>query len=395
MKSDIEKIILNLGKRSPFYLYLLLNISRVPSKEVRNIELSFQRSSKITLYYNPEWINSKHPEFVEGLILHHLMHLINLHFLIKPKDNRDRMIWDLAMDAAINQYIPQLSAFGVPLNLLIEEGHGVDNEKLFVLPPDWMPDRSAEEYHKWILQKMDELGRYDIAVVAQARENSSDSHDGMYRVQDIDMILELTKSDLKKAFNLYGSELESGVKRLVELSISRPLLNWKDKIRHFAGVSEYGERYTTVLRPNRRYEQQPGWKTSHMARLGIVVDTSGSIIEEEFDDFFSEIEALSRYVDTNFVLVQVDRAVNLEIRYSKGAYRNMEIIGGGETDLQPAIDHLQDNHHPEGIIVFTDGYTDLPVVKRRVLFVLSKHYSEEFLSQARKIYGSSSVVVLR
>lgn len=395
MKSDIEKIILNLGKRSPFYLYLLLNISRVPSKEVRNIELSFQRSSKITLYYNPEWINSKHPEFVEGLILHHLMHLINLHFLIKPKDNRDRMIWDLAMDAAINQYIPQLSAFGVPLNLLIEEGHGVDNEKLFVLPPDWMPDRSAEEYHKWILQKMDELGRYDIAVVAQARENSSDSHDGMYRVQDIDMILELTKSDLKKVFNLYGSELESGVKRLVELSISRPLLNWKDKIRHFAGVSEYGERYTTVLRPNRRYEQQPGWKTSHMARLGIVVDTSGSIIEEEFDDFFSEIEALSRYVDTNFVLVQVDRAVNLEIRYSKGAYRNMEIIGGGETDLQPAIDHLQDNHHPEGIIVFTDGYTDLPVVKRRVLFVLSKHYSEEFLSQARKIYGSSSVVVLR
>ncbi|HOJ88662.1 MAG TPA: VWA-like domain-containing protein [Pseudothermotoga sp.] len=395
MKSDIEKIILNLGKRSPFYLYLLLNISRVPSKEVRNIELSFQKGSKITLYYNPEWINSKHPEFVEGLILHHLMHLINLHFLIKPKDNRDRMIWDLAMDAAINQYIPQLSAFGVPLNLLIEEGHGVDNEKLFVLPPDWMPDRSAEEYHKWILQKMDELGRYDIAVVAQARENSSDSHDGMYRVQDIDMILELTKSDLKKVFNLYGSELESGVKRLVELSISRPLLNWKDKIRHFAGVSEYGERYTTVLRPNRRYEQQPGWKTSHMARLGIVVDTSGSIIEEEFDDFFSEIEALSRYVDTNFVLVQVDRAVNLEIRYSKGAYRNMEIIGGGETDLQPAIDHLQDNHHPEGIIVFTDGYTDLPVVKRRVLFVLSKHYSEEFLSQARKIYGSSSVVVLR
>lgn len=395
MKSDIEKIILNLGRRSPFYLYLLLNISRVPSKEAKNIELSFTSNSRITLYYNPDWVSNKHPEFIEGLILHHLMHLINLHFLIKPKDNRDRMIWDLAMDAAINQYIPQLSAFGIPLNLLIEEGHGVDNERLFVLPPDWMPDKSAEEYHKWILQKMEELGRYDIAIIAQAREDSCDSHTKMHQIQDIDMVLELTKSQLKKAFNLYGSELESGVKRLVELSISRPLLNWRDKIRHFAGVSEYGERYTTVLRPNRRYEQQPGWKTSHMARLGVIVDTSGSIIEEELDDFFSEIEALSRYVDTNFVLVQVDRAVNLEIRYSKGTYRNMEIIGGGETDLQPAVDYLQDKHHPEGIIVFTDGYTDLPIVKRRVLFVLSKHHSEEFKTQARKIYGRSSVVVLQ
>lgn len=391
----MEKIISNLGRRSPFYLYLLLNISRVPSKEVRTIELSFSKQSRPVLHYNPDWISNKDPDFVEGMILHHLMHLINLHFLIKPKDSRDRMIWDLAMDAAINQYIPQLSAFGVPLNLLIEEGHGVDNEKLFVLPPDWMPDKSAEEYHRWILQKMDELGRYDIAIVARLRENSSDSHTGIYQAQDIDMILELTKSSMKKAFNLYGSELESGVKRMVELSISRPLLNWKDKIRHFAGVSEYGERYTTVLKPNRRYDQQPGWKISYMARLGIVVDTSGSIIEEEFDDFFSEIEALSRYVDTNFVLVQVDRAVNLEIRYSKGTYRNMEIIGGGDTDLQPAVDHLQEKYHPEGIVIFTDGYTDLPVVKRRVLFVLSKYHNEEFLTQARKVYGHLSVVVLR
>ncbi|MEJ5228716.1 MAG: hypothetical protein WHT65_01825, partial [Pseudothermotoga sp.] len=146
MKSDFESIALDLGRRSPFYLYLLLNISRVPSRDVRNIELSFSQDLRTVLYYNPEWVLSKDPDFVQAMLIHQLMHLINLHFLIKPKNNADRMIWDLAMDAAINQYIPQLSAFGVPLNLLIEEGHGVDNERLFVLPPDWMPDKSAEEY---------------------------------------------------------------------------------------------------------------------------------------------------------------------------------------------------------------------------------------------------------
>lgn len=323
------------------------------------------------------------------------MHLINLHFLIKPKNKREKMIWDLAMDAAINQYIPELAAFGIPLNLLIEEGHGVDNERLFVLPPDWMPDESAEEYYKWIMKKMEELGRFDVTLVAQLREKSTDSHDSLQKIQNIDMVLELTQSDLAKAFNLYGEKLPSGIKRQVELAIFRPVLNWKDMIRRFAGLSEYGERHTTPLKPNRRYENQPGWKISHMAKLAIIVDTSGSIIDEELDQFFSEIESLSKYVDTNLVLVQVDRAVNLEMRYTKGAWRKMEIIGGGETDLQPAVDYLQEKYHPEGLIIFTDGFTDLPVVKRRVLFVLSSYYNEEFAEQARKVYGRSSVVILK
>ncbi len=334
-------------------------------------------------------------KFVQALLLHHLMHLINLHFLIKPKNKREKMIWDLAMDAAINQYIPELSAFGIPLNLLIEEGHGVDNERMFVLPPDWMPNESAEEYFKWIMKKMEELGRFDLIMVAEARENSLDSHDSLYEVENIDMILELTQSDLAKAFNLYGQELPSGIKRQVEIAIFRPILNWRDMIRHFAGLSEYGERYTTPLKPNRRYDDQPGWKTSHMAKLAIIVDTSGSIIEEELDQFFSEIESLSRYIDTNLVLVQVDRAVNLEMKYTKGSWRKVEIVGGGETDLQPAVNYLQEKYHPECFIVFTDGFTDLPIVKRRVLFVLSSYYNEDFLQQARKVYGRSSVVILK
>ncbi len=371
-----------------------MNISKVPSKEIRTLELSFSQN-RWTLLYNPDWIAKTDVNFVQALLLHHLMHLINLHFLIKPKSKRERMIWDLAMDAAINQYIPELAAFGIPLNLLIEEGHGVDNERLFVIPPDWLPDQSAEEYYKWIIKKMEELGRFDIIAVGELRENFADSHDSLYKIENVDMVLELTQSDLSKAFNLYGQELPSGVRRQVELAIFRPILNWKDTIRRFAGLSEYGERYTTPLKPNRRYDDQPGWKISHMARLGVIVDTSGSIIEEELNQFFSEIEGLSRYVDTNLVLVQVDRAVTLEMKYTRGNWRKVEIVGGGETDLQPAVDYLQQKYHPEGLIIFTDGFVDLPVVKRRVLFVLSSYYNEEFVQQARKMYGRSSAVVLR
>lgn len=389
----MDEILTRLARRSPFYMYLLLNMSKHPSLETEKLHIAF-RNGRFTVVYNPRWIEQKPESFVEAFLIHQLMHLINLHFLIKPKDERDRAIWDLAMDAAINQYIPELAAFGVPLNLLVEEGHGVDNENLFVLPPDWMPNRSAEEYHEWILQEMEKLGRFDVVIVAKLREKGLDSHNEILAKQNADMILEISQSLLSKAFNLYGNELPSGVRRMVELSIFRPFLNWKDMLRRFAGVSEYGERYLTPLKPNRRYQDQPGWRIASAAKLGIIVDTSGSIIQEELDAFFTEIEALSRYVDTSLVLVQVDRAVNLKVNYTKGMWRDLQIIGGGETDLQPAVDYLERNHRPEGIVVFTDGFADLPSVRRRVLFVLSKYHSEEFFRQARDTYGRSSVVVL-
>ena len=73
----------------------------------------------------------------------------------------------------------------------------------------------------------------------------------------------------------------------------------------------------------------------------------------------------------------------------------MEIIGGGETDLQPAVNRIQEKYRTEGIVVFTDGFTELPSVSRRVLFVLSKHSNEEFAKQVLEVYGRNAVVFLK
>jgi predicted metal-dependent peptidase len=45
-------------------------------------------------------------------------------------------------------------------------------------------------------------------------------------------------------------------------------------------------------------------------------------------------------------------------------------------------------------VIFTDGNVDLPVVRRRVIFVLSSHCNRDFECEAKKVYGNSSVVVM-
>ena len=383
----IDEAIVALGKESPFYLYMLIGMKRIETDSVRTVSLGFSKNGDILLFYNPK-IEEKDPRFVKALLKHEVMHLINQHFLIKPKDSRDKKIWDLAMDAAINQYIEELDAFGVPLNQLIEEGHGVDNEYIFAVPPPQYPWENAEFYHDWILKKFEELGRFDIEVLPQ----SPDDH--MSSDVNYDMVLEITKSKTGKAFNMYGGNLPSGVQRMVEKFLSKPVLNWRILVRRFIGVSVKGERYTTPLKPNRRYEDQPGWRHEYRSKLAVVVDTSGSIIESEMNDFLSEIESLVKSTEGEVYLVQVDNNVTIVAKYRRGDWRDLEIVGGGETDLQPAVSYIESNLKTEGIIVFTDGHADVPLSRRRILFVLSRYHNQDFKNEVMKMYGPSSVVVI-
>ena len=80
--------------------------------------------------------------------------------------------------------------------------------------------------------------------------------------------------------------------------------------------------------------------------------------------------------------------------YHKGNWQEIILKGKGSTNLQPAVDYVEQNIRPEGIIVFTDGWLEVPNVQRRILFVLSKKYNPDFLTQVIEYYGKNSVVIL-
>lgn len=125
-----------------------------------------------------------------------------------------------------------------------------------------------------------------------------------------------------------------------------------------------------------------------------MIDTSGSIVEKELNQFVSELERLAGILKEEIWLVQVDRNVTSVVRYRSGDWRDLEIVGGGSTDLQPAVDYSEKVLRAEGTIVFTDGHTDVPFARRRILFVLSRFHNEDFQKEARRMYGKDAVVVL-
>jgi predicted metal-dependent peptidase len=390
----MERAVFELGKDSPFYNFLLLFIDRIPSSVTRTVRLRVTSRGRFQLLYNPDVLGNKPLAFTKALLKHECLHIVNGHILIPVNRSREKVVWDLAMDAAVNQYIPELDAFSLPLDSLLSEGCGTDNERFFVGPPMAHPGETAEFYHSWAMDFMRKNRSIDLELL-EGNLSRVDSHEdfGSFELPK-EFIEDLLKQVVSETLEKARTGIPEGLEDVMKLVLDNPVLDWRNVIRRFFGSSTYVGRYRTPMRPNRRYDDQPGWKSDYAAKLVVVVDTSGSVIEDEFNAFFGEIDAVTRITDSRIWLVQVDETVQSVMKYGKGMWRDLKLVGRGETDLQPAVDYSQENLRPEGLIIFTDGYTDLPSVARRVLFVLSKSHNPDFASEARSIYGKSSVVFL-
>lgn len=391
----MERAVFELGIDSPFYNFLLLFIDRIASPAVRTIKLRVNSRGRFQLIYNPDVLRSKPLIFTKSLLKHECLHIVNGHILIPINKSREKTIWDLSMDAAVNQYIPELDALSMPMDSLLIEGCSTDNERFFVGPPQSLPGQTAEFYHDWALDYMRKNNSIDLELLERDLVGE-DSHEdfGNFELPK-EFVEDLLKQVISETLEKANSGIPEGLEEKMRLVLDNPVLDWKNMIRRFFGSSMYIGRYRTPMKPNRRYQDQPGWRTDYAAKLVVIVDTSGSIIEEEFNDFFGEVDSVVRVTDSRIWLVQVDETVQSVMKYGKGMWRDLKLMGRGETDLQPAVDYCQESLRPEGLLVFTDGFTDLPHVSRRVLFVLPKKHNPSFADEARSIYGKSSVVLLK
>jgi len=107
---------------------------------------------------------------------------------------------------------------------------------------------------------------------------------------------------------------------------------------------------------HRRLPWEPGrTATRQVPRLVLMVDVSGSIDATLMERFAREIEALTRRLETQLVLVIGDDAVRHVALFEPGRsdLREMRFTGGGGTDFTPLLQEA-DTHDPDLGIFLTD-----------------------------------------
>ena len=132
-------------------------------------------------------------------------------------------------------------------------------------------------------------------------------------------------------------------------------------------------RRLTRMKPSRRYDfDYMGSKFEPKTRLLVAVDTSGSIGDDDLQNFFSIINRFFIYGVEAVQVISFDAKIKQEFELKKASKR-IQICGRGGTDFQCAVDYYERHPEYQGMIIFTDGYADVPkiTIPKQILWILS------------------------
>jgi predicted metal-dependent peptidase len=354
---SISKARVDLLLEHPFYGSLLM---RLHPKETP--ELPTTATDGTYLYFNKEYVAARTSAELKALLAHEVMHCCMGH--LWRRDGRQPMLWNVACDIAINQILRD-SGFQLPPTGLEPE------EKKY---PFW----AAEDIYADLIRRSEKQKSQAIAMACNGMKDPQKS-DGegegggeeegeegqSHGVSE--GIKPQSESDWKIAIEIDVKSSQQGtvpqaIKRLME-NMHETKVDWRTVLRRFVArvtPSDY-----SWVEPNRRFIGQgvylPGITKDGTPRLGLIVDTSGSIGGDILSEFASEMTAILEECKPEVLeVVFADAAVANTVEYTPGEMIDLEhdASGGGGTDFNPGIDYFKD--HPAGppvaVIYLTDGY---------------------------------------
>ena len=237
-----------------------------------------------------------------------------------------------------------------------EEGHKIilPSENLIWIPKDWPEGESAEYFYDRIM-KEDPPKEDGGSGPGCCGYDSVDDHESWMETdvsadEARQMISERAKDASEKAVGNVPGHLQ----QLLD-ALKKPIVSWREETRQYLGV-HVGNRRWTYARANRRNNAFGIKGISHhaCAEMVVIVDTSGSISEDELRQFFTEIEAMAARCKV-WVLMW-DAAFQGVFCYRRGDWKKIKISGCGGTDMRAPVTYLEKHGLIKDVVVMlTDG----------------------------------------
>ena len=363
MKTEekITKARASLVLTAPFFASLALKMKLVadPSCETMWVD-------GVSMGYNPKFIQPLPMEQVKGLICHEVMHVACHHNT--RRGERDFQNWNIACDYAIDPIVKN-AGFVQPWESINPTYHNWEAEKIF---KDLLQNNKDKNHAG---------GQDKAGQGGPAQDNNNDSAQtdkqpkcGFGEVRDYPgknggkasaaekrQAEQEQKIAVKQAAQIAKAQgtLPQSLERLIN-EITEPKIPWREVLARFLTENARND-YSWQL-PNRRFIHQglylPELKNPELGLIALLVDTSGSISQQDLNQFAAEMHSLLAAYKTELMVIYVDAAVQgVEFIASDDTDMNLELKGGGGTDYRPGYDWLHEQGHmPTAAVYLTDGY---------------------------------------
>jgi predicted metal-dependent peptidase len=350
----ISKATKTLIFKEPFYGLFLIGLNKVYIKSIPTAGVS-KHGVGVQLAINPDFVLTLSDKHKIGLLKHELLHISFGHLLVRDLYS-NKKLFNVAADLEINQYIDD--------EYLPEGGLTLDMFKELNLK-----QKAGTKYYYDELSKAQENGTCDTleSLLNQMDGTSEYCHQTWDEVEELPesakkliqkqiehQLKETAEQTEKRCGNIPG-ELADLIRKLTH--VEPPKFDWKGYLKRFVGNSSIV--YTKKMRRkyNKRYSANPGLKIKFKNHILVGVDTSGSVCNEELQEFMSELTHMHK-TGHKITVAQCDTQINSIEDFNPK--KDWEIKGRGGTYFQPVIDHYNKHGRYTALIYLTDGEASAP-----------------------------------
>jgi len=278
------------------------------------------------------------------LVAHECMHPMLEHNY--RKKGRTHKRWNHAADYVINKLlvddqIGTMPKLGLLSDELYNEGGGTSDGIYNILPEE--PEDGGGEYYKGTGSGLDDCQDGEGTQAEQDQEAAK------WKVK---------VAQAAQAAKMCG-KLSAGMKLLVD-EILNPKVDWREVLQQF--VIKCKTDWRTWARPNRRFITQgmylPSRDGEAIGELVAAIDCSGSIGQEELDQFAAEVKVVHEdHRPSKLTILYFDSCISHTDVYERDDTVEISPHGGGGTAFSPIFEMIEElGIEPVCCIVLTDLY---------------------------------------
>lgn len=381
---ELAKTSIQLMLKEAFYGHFFSSLLRDVSQETESMALRLGGSQMLKLLVNPSYWEEKlkgaTPKQTAalryGAIKHQILHIVFKHIL-RARDFGNKQLYGIAADLAVNQYIDS--------DQLEEEAIRLEDF------PDFSLERgqSLDYYYKRLSDELEEMMNGGGGSEENDEFNSAqqklqalleEEHPHLEQHAFWDDIQQQSPSEQKIIEAFVNDAIQNSLERLKTRNYTnlpaqlqeyldqlmkslQPSINWRRTLRLFAASSSRTRIRNTIKKPSKRYGTSPGIKIQRKQKIGVALDSSGSVNQEELQLFFSELYHIWKQ-GAEIMVVECD--VDIQRIYPYRGKTPELVQGRGGTRFDAPIKWANEDYRPDALIYFTDGFAAKPEVRCRV-----------------------------
>lgn len=344
------------------------------------------------LYYNSGYIAALNLDQTQFVLAHEAMHCALSHFA--RRQHRDKHRWDVACDFAINPLLVNDGLKPTPEALLLSEYDGMTAEEIYPLIAE-NTDQEPQDQHLYDDNNSDGEGNQSPPQNKNQRQNKDDGRGqdgdqpendsgGQGRNAEADdqnggarqppPLAESERETLAIQWQqrmagaaqqaMQAGKLSAAMARLVD-HLLQPQLPWRMLLaRYMTSIARDDYSYS---RPSNRREGESIMPSLRSTQTNLVValDTSGSIGDQEINEFVSEVSALKGQMRARITVLACDDQLTWDSPWEFAPWEDIELPesfgGGGGTDFRPVFNWTETcDQQPDLLIYFTDAEGEFP-----------------------------------